>query len=273
MDKNIYFNDIFCKLTAKTPQKITCNIPDILGEGEITQIVTKQGCILSDWSMKYLKKTDLTGINSDEYFQVIFCMGEGVSWEINNNYRSIDCNESCMYRGNGRTENISYDKNCDYHFKSIKIPNNYFMNILDEYFTSCEKIMIEKKITCSKSGKRTTNVMQRILSDMLEYFDCYGSVGFLYLDSKILQLLSEYIKELLCVDLCEKDMNISKDDIKAIFSIKNMIDTKISFVPSCSDMAKITGMSMSKFKKCFTQIVGMPFYTMLLIKDLNKQQS
>ena len=79
---NHYLNGLYAELLSNSPQTVTIDIPADMGTGKISQVVTKQGAVLSDWHMNYYSDTNVHGINSEDYIQILFCMNEGVSWNI-----------------------------------------------------------------------------------------------------------------------------------------------------------------------------------------------
>ena len=46
---NQYMNNLYRDLLSNSPQTITIDIPTDMGTGQISQIVTKQGAVVSDW--------------------------------------------------------------------------------------------------------------------------------------------------------------------------------------------------------------------------------
>ena len=80
-----------------------------MGIGQIAQVVTKQGAVVSDWKMNYFSDLNVQGINSDEYIQLLFCFNDGVSWNIAGNQQStsIQKGESCIYRGHGSVKKVA----------------------------------------------------------------------------------------------------------------------------------------------------------------------
>ena len=60
-----------------------------MGKGKISQVVTKQGVVLSDWEMNYYSDMNVQGINSQDYIQMMFCLNEGVSWNIANDRQGV----------------------------------------------------------------------------------------------------------------------------------------------------------------------------------------
>ena len=72
------FHSLYKDLFSNSPQTVTIDIPKDMGIGRISQVVTKQGTVLSDWHMNYYSDTNVQGINSEEYIQMLFCLNEDV---------------------------------------------------------------------------------------------------------------------------------------------------------------------------------------------------
>jgi hypothetical protein len=81
-------------------------ITPYMGTGQILQVVTKQGAVVSDWKMNYFSDMNVQGVSSEEYIQMLFCFNDGVSWNIADSRQSISIQkgESCIYRGHGKME-------------------------------------------------------------------------------------------------------------------------------------------------------------------------
>ena len=95
-----YMNNLYRDLLSNSPQTVTIPIPSDMGTGQIAQVVTKQGAVVSDWKMNYFSDMNVRGINSEDYIQMLFCLNDGVSWNIAGS-REGAClakGESCIYR-------------------------------------------------------------------------------------------------------------------------------------------------------------------------------
>ena len=94
---NQYMNNLYNDLLSNSPQTVTIDIPASMGTGQISQIVTKQGAVVSDWKMNYFSDVNVQGVNSEEYIQILFCFNEGVSWSIADSSQSTSMQkgESC----------------------------------------------------------------------------------------------------------------------------------------------------------------------------------
>ena len=69
---NQYMNNLYRDLLSNSPQTITIDIPADMGTGQISQIVTKQGAVVSDWRMagQKMNNTIIEYINGMEVVKV-----------------------------------------------------------------------------------------------------------------------------------------------------------------------------------------------------------
>lgn len=270
---NQYLNNLYQDLIANSPRTVSLDIPAELGNGSISQTVTKNGVILSDWKVMYTDDMNVCGVNRDEYIQIIFCMNEGMSWGIMNQRDgvTIQKGESCIYKGHGNTEYTCYLKHCNFHFKNIKIPISYFSSILKDYFEDKEISAYENKLLNTISKVNITPGMKRILSELKDFPLYRGGLGYLYLDSKMLELFSIYLSEVLELSILQpENISISKTDRDSFWEIKRVIDCQLAYAPSCEQLAKKAHMSVSKLSKGFSALFGMPIHSYIIDQRLEK---
>lgn len=126
---NQYMTKLYHDLLSNSPQTVTIDIPADMGTGQISQIVTKQGAVVSDWRMNYFSDMNVQGVSSEEYIQMLFCFNDGVSWNIADNRQSasIQKGESCIYRGHGKMEYLCYSKKSDFLFKKCENTSILFL--------------------------------------------------------------------------------------------------------------------------------------------------
>lgn len=271
--KNRSLNEIYYKLLLNSPQMITMDIPLKIGKGNISQTKIKHGVILADWKMCYESDMNVQGPVSNEYIQIIFCLNDGISWGMTGNYRSVSIqkNESCIYTGHGGTEYICYKKDSEYSFKSIKIPLTYFRHILEEYFEKCEATVYEEKLLNEISKVPVTPNMKQILTDLSCFTQYRGSLGYLYLDGKLLELLSIYLGEVFEQDiLMGKNISISRTERTAIMEAKRIIDCQLAFAPSCEELSRLVHLSMTKLTRGFSLFYGMQIHQYVIEQRLTQ---
>ena len=268
-----YLGKLYNDLIANSPQTILMDIPSDIGRGRIAQTKIKHGVILSDWQMCYQADMNVQGPVSKEYMQIIFCLNDGISWGIMDEQHSVTIqkNESCIYAGHGGTEYICYKKDSDFSFKSIKIPISYFSQLLSDYFDGQEVTAYEKKLLTGISKVPVTPIMEQILAETSRFTQYRGGLGYLYLDGKLLELLSIYLGEVLELDiLMGKNISMSKTERTAIMEAKRIIDSQLAFAPSCEELARLVHLSVTKLTRGFSSFYGMPIHQYIIEQRLTQ---
>ncbi len=270
---NQYLNGLYAELLSNSPQTVTIDIPADMGTGRISQVVTKQGAVLSDWHMNYYSDTTVHGINSEDYIQILFCMNEGVSWNIADSRHSVNIQkgESCIYRGHGLMEYLCYTQKRDFLFKNVKIPTTYFKRILRDYFEGQEIDAYEKKLLTGISKIGITPYMEHIFAELKDLTGYRGGLGYLFLESKVLELLSVYLSEVLELSiLSSNSVSISRSDRDSILEAKRIIDSQLAFAPSCEELARQVNISTSKLAKGFSSLFGTSVHAYIIDRRLEK---
>ena len=268
-----YLGKLYNDLITNSPQTISMDIPSDIGRGRIAQTKIKHGVILSDWKMCYQADMNVQGPVSKEYMQIIFCLNDGISWGIMDEQHSVTIqkNESCIYAGHGGTEYICYKKDSDFSFKSIKIPIPYFSQLLSDYFDGQEVTAYEKKLLTGISKVPVTPIMEQILAETSRFTQYRGGLGYLYLDGKLLELLSIYLGEVLELDiLMGKNISMSKTERTAIMEAKRIIDSKLAFAPSCEELSRLVHLSVTKLTRGFSSFYGMPIHQYIIEQRLTQ---
>lgn len=270
---NQYMSDLYRDLLSNSPRTVTIDIPADMGTGRIAQVVTKQGAVVSDWKMNYFSDTNVRGVNSGEYIQLLFCFNDGVSWNIAGSRQSmsIQKGESCIYCGHGKMEYICYPKGNEFLFKNIKLPLSYFGRILSDHFENGEIDVYEKKLRNGISKIEITPYMEHIFAELQDFAQYRGGLGHLYLESKIFELLSVYLSEVLELDILAPGHTvISRTDRDAIVEAKRIIDGQLAFAPGCEALAKKVGVSTSKLTKGFSAMFGTSVHAYIIERRLEK---
>ena len=270
---NHYLGKLYNDLITNSPQTISMDIPSDIGRGRIAQTKIKHGVILSDWKMCYQADMNVQGPVSKEYMQIIFCLNDGISWGIMDEQHSVTIqkNESCIYAGHGGTEYICYKKDSDFSFKSIKIPIPYFSQLLSDYFDGQEVNAYVKKLLTGISKVPVTPIMEQILAETSRFTQYRGGLGYLYLDGKLLELLSIFLGEVLELDiLMGKSISMSKTERTAIMEAKRIIDSQLAFAPSCEELSRLVHLSVTKLTRGFSSFYGMPIHQYIIEQRLTQ---
>ena len=73
----------------------------------------------------------------------------------------------------------------------------YFHKILNDYFEDSEIDAYEKKLLTGISKVNITPYMEHIFSEVKDFTQYRGGLGYLFLESKVFELLSVYLSEVL----------------------------------------------------------------------------
>ena len=76
---NQYMTKLYHDLLSNSPQTVTIDIPADMGTGQISQVVTKQGAVVSDWKMNYFSDMNVQGVSCEDYIQLLLQMHVNVS--------------------------------------------------------------------------------------------------------------------------------------------------------------------------------------------------
>ena len=271
-----HLNHLYRDLFSNSPKTISLPVPFDMGKGHISQTVTKQGVVLSDWEMNYYSDMNVQGASSEDYIQLIFCMDHGVYWNIAKEQQAIclEKGESCIYRGHGKMEYLCYTGQSDFLFKNIKIPVSYFSKIMNDYFEASEISVYETKLMSGIAKIKTTPYMEHILAEIKDFSQYRGGLGYLFLESKIWEMLSVYLSEVLELSILPPDnMYISRTDRDSIMEAKRLIDSQLAYAPSCEILAQTANMSVSKFTKGFSAMFGTSVHAYIIDQRLQKAAS
>lgn len=266
-------NALYRDLFANSPKTVTMGLSPDIGSGSISQVVTKQGAVFSDWQMCYRSDMAVHGPCSEDFIQIMFCMNEGVSWNIADVPKGISIakGESCIYRGHGKTEYLCYQKDRDYLFKNVKIPVSYFQQLLHDYFEDSEIAAYERKLLTEMSTVRITPYMEHIFAELKDFSQFRGGLGYLFLESKIYELLAVYLSEVLELTILDGSrVQISRTDRDSLLEAKRIIDAQLAFAPGCEELAKQVNLSASKLAKGFSAMFGTSVHAYIIEQRLEK---
>lgn len=268
-----YFNNLYKEILLNTPKTTEVKIPESYGEGIISQTTTKHGIIISDWKLKYHSDICLQGESDKDSLHMIFCFDAGMSWSVMGEQSVIDIkkDEVVFYNTQGRMENAYYKGDCNYHFKSIKIPYVYFFEILENYFELYEVETYKSKILSAASKITITPSMKRTVLEIKDFLLYRGGLGHLFLEAKILELLSMYLCEVLEIRILPSNNNrLSHSDREIVLKAKDFIDKELDYSPSYKEISEHVHVSVSKLSKDFADFIGVPIHTYIIEQRLEK---
>ena len=161
---------------------------------------------------------------------------------------------------------LSLQSGCN---NTLKAMNRHYT--AEEYFEKCEATVYEEKLLNEISKVPVTPNMKQILTDLSCFTQYRGSLGYLYLDGKLLELLSIYLGEVFEQDiLMGKNISISRTERTAIMEAKRIIDCQLAFAPSCEELSRLVHLSMTKLTRGFSLFYGMPIHQYVIEQRLTQ---
>ena len=129
----------------------------------------------------------------------------------------------------------------------------------------------EKKLLDGISKVPVTPIMEQILAETSQFTQYRGGLGYLYLDGKLLELLSIYLGEVLELDiLMGKNVSMSRTERTAIMEAKRIIDSQLAFAPSCEELSHLVHLSTTKLTRGFSSFYGMPIHQYIIEQRLTQ---
>lgn len=114
----------------------------------------------------------------------------------------------------------------------MKIPLSYFYKILNDYFEAGEIEVYQKKLLDGISKVNITPYMEHIFAELQDFTQYRGGLGYLFLESKVFELLSVYLSEVLELSiLASTYVAISRSDRDSIIEAKRIIDSQLALAP------------------------------------------
>lgn len=270
---NRYLNRLLENITAEETPEIAKKIPKEIGEILVHKKSLEQGIVYLDWNMKFEHNLDVSrkGNYGRDEIQIIFSMNQDVEWKIEDNDQTIELKkgELCAYRNYDLTTSMCYSGECNFLFKSIQIPTDYFRELLLHYFSKENVKQMEELFLHQVTKTKITAVMYRILHEM-EQAERFGEFKGLYLEGKVIELLSVVLHDISIVQAIKikRACNLSMEDKRNICRIKRCIDKHPEREYANEQLAKQANMSVSKLSRGFFQMYDMPVHRYVIEKRL-----
>ena len=103
--------------------------------------------------------------------------------------------------------------------------------ILNDYFEAGEIEVYRKKLLDGISKVNITPYMEHIFAELQDFTQYRGGLGYLFLESKVFELLSVYLSEVLELSiLASTYVAISRSDRDSIIEAKRIIDSQLAWL-------------------------------------------
>ncbi|APM38460.1 helix-turn-helix domain-containing protein [Clostridium kluyveri] len=260
MRQNSNLMNLYNTILSLNREHVKVSFPAEIGKGLVLQWRIKQGITITDWKMNYNRET-LVRENSSLYFvNLYFCVKGEMCWEREKDRNEIEEGDMYLYRSKGELEVGYYEKEKNYEFISIKMPESIFMEIIMQYLDKREFKNVIYHI--NKGLKFSANHhINRILYSLREIPKNKGLAS-MYLEGKLYELIAVYLSNIIEKDReCYYSIKLISEDVDAINKAKNIIDNNLTNLPTVNELAKLVNINTSKLSQGFRMIFGVPVYT------------
>lgn len=271
IDRNEYMNHFLEQVTSENIYTKADEIPGEIGKVLLDRKKLQKGILYLDWSMTFNENLDVRrkGNYGRDEIQIIFNLNRDVEWKIEDidQLVSMKKGEVCIYRNNDCTTSMCYPGQCTFLFKSIQIPTEYFRKLLLHYFTKEQVKEMEEMFLFRFTKVKMTPAMYRILHDMDEA-ERFCEYKELYLEGKLIEMLSVLLHSVSYEKTEKIEWGMPEEDKKQIMGIKDKIDENPAGEWRNENLAKSVHMSVTKLRKGFLQLYGLPIHTYVIRKRL-----
>ncbi|MCD4772213.1 MAG: helix-turn-helix transcriptional regulator [Bacteroidales bacterium] len=255
----------------------TLYLPEKYGKGYIKQINFSKGLALTYYELVLHNSITIIRKKSenDKILPIIFwTSNSGINQEINLEKKLVGLDSpygifapsnnietTYTFPANVLIKNITVTINTDWLLDNLSSENDYI-----------NKCILQKK---------SYFIFEEITSQMLEIIksiddtlnnQCYKTLSKIYLHSKTLELLTQFLDKLVKRPFNTQTVNINPVDVDNIFKVKGLIMSNFVNIPNTSFLAKEATMNERKMQKCFKQIFGESIYQYALSIKMKEAQ-
>lgn len=216
--------------------------------------------------MTFNERVTMSGSESTNLLDFAFCLGEPLSFSIQNNSTEIqlDKGENCLFKPGAIQGSSRYERGQIFSGVNVRVSCELLLDLFNR------NADVESALRTDKLRKFSTSPsVNRILLDLS---NCkYSSVAkTVYYEAKIMELLAVYFEETVFEsNIKGVQSNLSKDDIAALKTAKKIIDTAIESAPSLKKLSRLVCINEYKLKNGFKELYGTPVHAYIIDKRLD----
>ena len=245
------------------------SIPEETGNGQFSRMCGSRGIRFLNFDMNFHKPIEVQGISKIPHLDMLFCLGNSLSWELPHARKefALCSGESYMGISCETTKNTVYPERCDIRFMEVKMPLVEITDTLSEIQRNCNRHCHTGNSVPFGKFKITPSI-QIILNQLLNcpYQD---SLKQLYLEGKLLELLAVYFNEAVYqTQRIPENVNLSAQDIQSLYRAKEILDNEISETPTHRQLSKLVSLNEFKLKKGFKELFDVPIHTYVINQRL-----
>ena len=114
------------------------------------------------------------------------------------------------------------------------------------------------------------NRTEHIFTELKDYTQYQSGPGYLYLESKINELLSLVLASVFKADIVTASRRLEKSKVDAAVEARRIIDDEIRNVPGRNELARLVGTSTTILGKSFREVFGTSIHAYVIDQRLEK---
>lgn len=244
-------------------------VPGTRGSGILTSACINRNIQMINYDVNFCVPVEMTGESRNPHMDLLFCLGESISWELPEHKKNFEITTGESYIGisKGKKKKCIFPAKQNINILEIKIPLLTFRRMLDEGCIECSLDCFDSDQIPGRTYQLSTSI-QVILHQLL---NCTYNSGLreLYIEAKILELLAVYFSEtVIQTDRLTASSVLSADDIKCIHSAKEILDNNLTDSPTIQHLSKLVNLNEYKLKKGFKELFSIPVHTYVIQRKL-----
>lgn len=252
----------------------TLLIPRNLGEGFLRHYYLSDAFTLNYLHFKLIKPIVFSRREGNEsgYSPIVFYINEKLlEQDIEDTVRSISAKSSNGIFWPSSQISTQWKFPVNEWVSNITIAINH--RILQDKLKLEEGNIILQLLNSSKPFyifEEITPVMMNTIREIIDVVEQrkHELVEGLYLEGKVIELVSLYFEKLIERPLDKKITSINLDDVEKLFKIKEILTNNISDIPCIKEISNYVGMSVTKMQKIFKQVFGKSIYQYYLYERM-----
>ena len=271
-----YFSQLLKETDSDDMKGFIERLPDEIGTFHIMEKRSSQGISYFDWHINFFQdiSVEMRGNWGIPSVQFIFFTREGMEWGFLENKNTVCAGkgELCVYKSSDLTSVGTYRGGSDFCCQSVQVPVSLFERLLDSYFNDRERrllFLLLTGVTTMPITPRMRLILTELGSLSTDTDTAANSAMGLYLEGKLLELLSECLSQMLSGgNSAPHNPDISRTERENLLNIRQRIDSSFSDTLSLEQLAREAGMSVSKLTRGFRDMSGMSVHSYIIDKRL-----
>lgn len=251
-------------------EQTTYDMPTSIGRGLLVSSCISREIRIINYNINLYAPFEMWGVSRKPHFDMLFCLGESVHWELPESKKNFKLVAGKSYIGVSKEtkKRCIFPREQNMHILEVKMPVLSLQGILEE---SGVNSSVYHRIISENETHNSYPILPSIQGILHQLLHCPYEAGLyrLYTEAKILELISVYLSEVvLQIDVPDFSSQLSLEDIKCVRLAKEILDSNMTNPPTIKLLSKRVGLNEYKLKKGFKELFRTPVHTYVIQRKL-----